>query len=157
MESDLPRPDRRPTWRVVDVQSLPFPKHLFRCPFELEHLGCVAAAGDVPDRYRRAFERFVSAMGPRMRECEYHQADWPLATEAALRAVKSGAAADGGVKLAAELAAVGEPPDSLTAWMAWSFFDEPIWVQGQDGPLGNGQHRVCAMKVAGVTRCPIRD
>jgi hypothetical protein len=36
-------------------------------------------------------------------------------------------------------------------WAAVRFFREPIWVDGKR--LGNGQHRVCAMKVSGVRRC----
>ena len=38
--------------------------------------------------------------------------------------------------------------------MLWSFFAEPIFCSGNS--LGNGQHRVCAMKLAKVPRCPYR-
>jgi hypothetical protein len=43
--------------------------------------------------------------------------------------------------------------DPETGWAFWSFFREPIFVSGDR--LGNGQHRVCALRLAGVERCPI--
>jgi hypothetical protein len=45
--------------------------------------------------------------------------------------------------------------DKCTAWAALSFFVEPIFIDGHR--LGTGQHRVCAMKMAGAARCPIED
>jgi hypothetical protein len=45
----------------------------------------------------------------------------------------------------------GENQDSGEA--LWSFFREPIFVSGD--VLGNGQHRICAMKLARVPRCLI--
>ena len=43
--------------------------------------------------------------------------------------------------------------DAATTWAVWSFIEEPILWNGGDC-LRNGQHRICAMKLAGVARCP---
>lgn len=82
-------------------------------------------------------------------ECPYHQADWHTAAAAAIKLAQAGDSS--GEALAAAIAT--QQLDSATAEALHSFFAEPIFVSG-DG-LGNGQHRVCAMKVARVPHCPI--
>jgi hypothetical protein len=55
-------------WRVVPVAALPFPHHLFRCPFEDRHRSAVAAVGAPPDDFatpdqrRRAFKLFLGSV-----------------------------------------------------------------------------------------------
>jgi hypothetical protein len=73
-----------------------------------------------------------------MDECEYQRSGWPTAAEAAVQAVESSNAPDN--KRAADvieiLVAREVPFDSVTAWMAWSFFEEPIWIPSGGGELG---------------------
>ena len=90
--------------------------------------------------------------GTRMGECYYHEPDWALATEVAIEAVKTRQDTD--VETAVALAEAREA-DEATAWAVYWLFAHPIFIDGRS--LGNGQHRVCAMKVAGISRCPIED
>jgi hypothetical protein len=91
-------------------------------------------------------------LGSRMHECEYHQPDWSLIAEIAVRAVESGASK------AARLGEARGRDEALAEWVYW-LFAHPIFVQyGEEGhSLGNGLHRVCAMKAAGIERCPIEE
>lgn len=143
-------------WRVVPVASLPFPFHLFRCPFVERHLRALKAVGGRPDDYAtpeqcsRAFRLFLTDVAAELTTCPYHQPDWNLATERAIDAVRRGPI-DAGSWVTAETQGL----DHETAWAAWNFFAEPIWINGDR--LGNGQHRVCAMKCAGVLEAPIEE
>ena len=139
-------------WEVVPVAGLPFPHHLFKCPLEEEHKRMLVNAGAAPGRHstaeerRRAFELFAAGFSDRIATCPYHQPDWCLAAELASAAVD---ATGQGWFDVVETAGL----DSEAEWAVWEFGTEPIWLDGDR--LGNGQHRVCAMKVAGALRCPI--
>lgn len=144
-------------WRVVPVVALPFPFHLFRCPFVERHLRALEAVGAqrddyaTPEQCSRAFRLFVTDVAEELTTCPYHQRDWNLAAERAIEAVRR-RQSEGGSRVTAET----EGLDHETAWAAWEFFAEPIWISGGDR-LGNGQHRVCAMKCAGVLEAPIEE
>ena len=98
-----------------------------------------------------AFESFA-ADDRKVKSCEYHRPDWTKAAEVACSLVERGLTGD---MHAFDLASKEAGLDECTRWAALSFLVEPIFV---DGPrLGNGQHRVCAMKMAGVERCPIEN
>lgn len=141
-------------WRVVPVSSLPFPFHLWKCPFEARHLRALEVAGAEPDDYAtpeqcsNAFRIFVADLGEAIATCPYHQPDWKVAAERAVEAVRRD---PGGSPAEPETRNLDEETD----WAAWEFFTEPIFVDG--GRLGNGQHRVCAMKCVGVRAAPIQD
>lgn len=141
-------------WRVVPVSTLPFPFHLFRCPFEKRHRRALEIAGADPDDYETpeqcssAFRIFMTELGAEVTTCPYHVPDWMLAAERAIEAVVRDPFAPGAGIQTHDL-------DEQTAWAAWEFFAEPIFVDG--ARLGNGQHRVCAMKCAGVPAAPIED
>jgi hypothetical protein len=84
--------------------------------------------------------------------CPYHRPDWNIAAEVAVTCWQE-ARGD-------YLSDVGEALSQVdlteeTRWAAESFFIEPIWINGPS--LGNGQHRVCAMKLAGVPRCLVEE
>ncbi|HEU5061740.1 MAG TPA: hypothetical protein VFT79_01150 [Solirubrobacterales bacterium] len=84
-----------------------------------------------------------------IRHCPYHRPDWNVAARLAIDwwrdRGREGRLEDFALETAdAKL-------DAPTQWAAGSFFVEPIWINGS--LLGNGQHRVCAMKRAGVPRC----
>ena len=56
-------------WRVVPVIALPFPFHLWKCPFEERHLRALETVGADPGDYATAaqcagaFEIFVADIG----------------------------------------------------------------------------------------------
>jgi hypothetical protein len=141
-----------PIWLIVQVATLPFPFHLFRCQFEQEHLHALRRAGADPDegpspeQCATAFELFLTDIGSAVSACPYHEPDWNLATERAVQAVRpDGSHAE--IKLAGL--------DEGTQRAAFDLFAEPIFLNGDR--LGNGQHRTCAMKSSGVSSVPIED
>lgn len=139
-------------WRIVPVDDLPPPSHLFRCPFEQRHLQALTLAGADPDDWEtpeqgaHAFELFVADLGAEIAECPYHLPDWRLAAERASNAVRE----DGSHS---EVDLLGL--DVVTQWAAYDLFAEPIFISGDR--LGNGQHRTCAMKCARAEVVPIQD
>lgn len=155
--------DDRTRWRVMPVEELPCPHHLFKCDLESEHraiLEAVCGGVDWPsaDERRRAFDLFAERFGDRIPACGYHEPDWHVAAAAAIKVAESGQA-DGGLFDYADVveeAAKSNGVDPATEWALWSFFEHPIFLDGPDD-LGNGQHRVCAMKIAGVFRCPVES
>lgn len=143
-----------PFWRVVPVSELPFPFHLFRCPFVERHVDALHAVRTNPEEYStpdqcaRAFRLFVDDVGTEIADCPYHLPDSHRAAQRALEAVRRD---PDGFDVSADTNGL----DDETEWAAWEFFAHPIFISGDR--LGNGQHRVCAMKCAGVREIPIED
>jgi hypothetical protein len=135
---------------VVPVSTLPFPFHLFRCPFEQRHLRALELVGadqddwETPEQCAGACELFVADLGTDMAACPYHLPDWKLAAQRAVEAVRLD-----GSHAEVNLQGLNEQ----TEWAAYDLFAEPIFLTGDR--LGNGQHRTCAMKCAGVAAVPI--
>jgi hypothetical protein len=137
---------------IADLASVPWPHGIFRCRYTAVF---DAVVGDIPaDRPESAqplVENVARSLSPeQLSRCDYHRPDWIRAAKVAIdcwRACESGRRSDVGAAL--DRVAMSED----TRWAAESFFVEPIWI---DGPLlGNGQHRVCAMKLAGVQSCVV--
>ena len=135
---------------VAEVSRLPWPHGLFRSSHKPRF---DKAAREHPDDSPAAEQRTVEAVARSLsdddlRRCDYHAPDWVLAAGVAIDCWRSSEDED--------LIGIGDaishagllPPTQLAAE---SFFIEPIWINGAS--LGNGQHRVCAMKLAGVKRC----
>lgn len=132
----------------VPVASLPWPWNPFKCTWQDRFEGLVGGRklGD-PER-TALFERMATALSPdEVGQCPYHVTDWRLAADLALslnrlgntpahRTIENGVRARGGGN--AEIEAV------------CSFWEEPMsWSEGAP-VVGNGQHRVCALKLAGA-------
>jgi hypothetical protein len=137
--------------RIVAVADLPWAHHPYKCAFADEFGATVP--GDVAFEDRPGyFAIFAGALSPeRLQTCRYHLANWQLAADAAIHVWEDDvpdvdAVVEG-------LLAAGESEHTVDAMC--SFFWEPIFINGT--LLGNGQHRVCAMKLAGVPRCLIED
>jgi hypothetical protein len=81
--------------------------------------------------------------------CAYHEPDWQRAADTAVALVERT-----GELTFQDLDEAGRSTDDKTRWAFYSLKFDPIIWHGGDG-LVNGQHRVCAMKLAGVSRCPI--
>jgi len=136
-------------WRVVDVASLPWPHDPFRRHWVERFRD--AAAEATTDAQRQEIVRDIAlGLTPvEVSACSYHDADWRTAAATAIAVVESGEAC----WKALDDAARETNLDDETTEAFLSFFIEPIFVNGTS--LGSGQHRVCAMKLANVPRCPI--
>lgn len=135
---------------VVDVAALPCTHNPGRCAYrdrllelELSYPSDAAAVAGA--------HWFVS-LNPADTTCQAHRADWAAAAQAAVAVLEAGTARERDALLDA-LAATNLP--SETARAAASFFTQPIaWVPGSATVI-NGQHRSCALKLAGVQRCVV--
>lgn len=136
---------------IADVSALPWPHGLFRCPnARLFEASIPEADRDHAEKCQAFIEEGVHSLSQaRVRHCSYHRPDWKVAARLAIDWWR-------------ERGSENQPDDFdlvlaeanlgiATRWAAESFFAEPIWINGP--LLGNGQHRVCAMKLAGVPRC----
>jgi len=137
--------------RIVEVADLPWAHNPYKCAFADDFKATAPADIDFDDS-REYFASFAAALPPeQVQTCRYHAANWHVAAEAAIRVWHDNAPdVDTEVE---RLLAAGESEDTVEAMC--SFYWEPIFVSG--ARLGNGQHRVCAMKLAGVPRCLIED
>jgi hypothetical protein len=136
-------------WSIVAVDTLPWGEHPFRCRWasRFERV----ASRDASDAERRAVVRDValSLTADELAACPYHDGNRHQAAEAAVALVETG---DTSIEAINTVIASRGLDDRTAEWFC-SFFSEPIFVVGDT--LGNGQHRVCAMKLAKVLRCPI--
>ena len=136
------REGAEPVWLIALVSDLPWADNPFRCRWKTQF----DAAGTSD------FGEFVRGLTPEeLAECPYHDGstDWVEAARVAVELVEAGGPdpVDGYVQ--------ADTHTVCTPWAIVSFFAEPIFIDGDQ--LGNGQHRVCAMKLAGVERCPIEE
>lgn len=136
---------------IADVSSLPWPHGLFRCPnARLFQASAPEPDADDDEKCQAFIEAGVRSLSKaQVRRCSYHSPDWKVAARLAIDwwrdRGREGRLEDFALALAdAKL-------DTATQWAAESFFVEPIWINGP--LLGNGQHRVCGMKLADVPRC----
>lgn len=139
--------------RVIAVNDLPWPHFLFRCRFSAVFEAAVPsdADDDVRAQYVEACARGIPPR--RLPRCEYHRPNWTWAAATAIACWETGDAEQALQDAAEAGRRMGESHD--TVWAMYSFFWDPILISGTR--LGNGQHRVCAMKLAGVPRCLIED
>lgn len=150
-EARAPNSGSGPAWRVVLVKELPWPEDLFRCRWVKEFREASKAAPTTVEQ-RGAIACYAHQLTTaQLKECPYHRPDWSLAAGTAVELVGRGRVSS---TTAAE-AADQRGFDVCTASALVAFFAEPIFVDA-DG-LGNGQHRVCAMKLAKVQYCPIES
>jgi hypothetical protein len=134
-------------WLIADVASMPWPRNLFNCEWR-------DRAGAVEDLDLGASQVAMRSMvlGLTARElvaCPYHRPDWRRAADAAVTLVEQT-----GQLVEEDLRRTARGMDGETAWALYSFVGQPIIWNGGD-ELSNGQHRVCAMKLAGASCCPI--
>lgn len=135
---------------IAEIVELPYPHNLGECLWGQRHRALVAEEGDDPDGHRRAYERLIAELGPdRVAQCSYHASDWKRATEIACKLLDEGTVRSG--EPGERATALGATRD--VAMAVYELFARPI--SHADGELCDGQHRTCAMRVAGAIRCPI--
>jgi hypothetical protein len=135
--------------REVPLSALPWP-HNQQCPL---------ARFVITDGWGRAERQaahaaaFLSKEGREvMASCEYHRADWPLI----VRMVREALANPSDVK--DNQCKLRDHPDyrqlsEIDRRFLHSMIEPPIkWSDGSAG-LTNGQHRLCALRAAGVMQC----
>ena len=137
-------------FRSVPLTALPWPHLQSDCP-----LGDLAEQhrDRVPDTHGAHAAAFLSRSGRQIQaSCDYHQADWPrlvrILEEALAAATKD------------ERPLVNTHPEftqlapTEQKWLEALVYD-PIRYSDGSHALINGQHRLCAMRAAGVTHCPV--
>jgi hypothetical protein len=136
-------------WRIADVDLLPWPHCPFKCRWYERFR--ILAPEETPIRECQAVARDLarSLSSAEIRQCGYHRFDWQRIANAAVALAESG---DTSAEAISKAVASHELDDD-DAMELWMLFGHPIFLAGAS--LGNGQHRVCAMKLAGVQRCPI--
>lgn len=156
MTSNLDEDDDAPRWSIVPARALPYPFNLSRCRFADRHATALEAVGSTPDecptaaQCSSAFDAFIEELADLINACPFHQPDWRLAAERAIDATHKPDSGD-----LSQIAVDTSELDDKTSWAAWSFFSEPIWIDGDR--IGNGQHRLCAMKCTDVSKLPIES
>lgn len=137
-------------FRSVPLSALPWPHHQADCPLgELaEHY-----RDRVPDTHGAHAAAFLSRPGRTIRAtCPYHQPDWPRL----VRILDETAAAATDER--PQVAAHPEYEQLSAAEQAWLDFlvHDPIKYDDGSTALTNGQHRLCALRAAGITHCPVK-
>lgn len=143
-----------PALYIADLVSLPWPHGLFRCAHKRLFDDAMPDAARCHPEDCQSYVEAVARRLPevQVRRCPYHRPDWKRAAEVAIGCwQESGCDEQSDLGKAFSRANLSEE----TRWAAESFFIEPIWINGP--LLGNGQHRVCGMKLAGVTRCLVEE
>lgn len=139
---------------MVPLASMPFAHSPFRCAHKArftEVRGAAQESGDETVAGRLFFEQLDPAA---FEECPYHRGDWRRIAEAAGLIVDglAGGAPLQDVLRSLRARLVLSEDDAL--WL-WSLFDDPIcWRPGEDEVV-NGQHRLCALRAAGVPCAPV--
>jgi hypothetical protein len=137
-------------FRVVPLSALPWPHFQSRCP-----LGKVAKRKRrvVPDVQAAHAAAFLSEDGRRvMASCDYHKYDWARLVRI-LRETFDQADGNGlDPRTHPEYGQLSRDEQRELVRLV----DAPIaWSDG-DKELTNGQHRLCALRAAGIEACPVR-
>lgn len=148
--------------RMVALSQLPWPHHLHRCA-HVDRFRAVEASyprisgrdrkrlGIEVDANRAANAEFFSGLSAAdFAVCEFHAPDW-----AAIIDVVEEHADAMPVHAAVEAASEDLRLTEQQRFWARSLGGDPIcWSDGADG-LVNGQHRLCALRAAGVAAAPV--
>lgn len=136
-------------FRSMPLSALPWPHGQFDCP-----LGDLAEQhrDRVPDVHGAHAAAALSAPGQDIRAaCEYHQADWPRLVRMLEETL---ADAEDDLLLVETHPEFDQLSPEDQEWVKALVVDPIKYDDGSD-MLTNGQHRLCAMRFAGVVRCPV--
>lgn len=135
--------------RTVPLSALPWPHSQSSC---LMYRIVDAHRHTVPDEQAAHAAAFLSPEGQQvMASCQYHQTDWPRLARILQESLDQ---TDDTPKLAEhpEYHRLShEEKEGLH-----SLAEVPIDWSDRDQRLTNGQHRLCALRAAGVLQCPVR-
>lgn len=141
---------------TVRVSEIPMPHLLFKCLYAQRSLELVERYKDSyegdPGRAGREFlARLTDEEASR---CSYHRADWRTVAAlsvAVLARLQEGQARDKAIATLARRFSLSAEDQSALRWLFW----DPIHWGFEAEELANGQHRVCALKRAGVEYCVV--
>ncbi|WP_326763410.1 hypothetical protein OG978_01265 [Streptomyces sp. NBC_01591] len=137
--------------RPVAASHLPWPHGLFKCPLG-ERAKSLAATYPKGHSKTAHAELFTQLDGQDFAACPYHQADdWKAIAEAVLAFARAERDSDEQDRLyrAAHLS------DRDRAWFRSLIGGGHIWWDTGQKNLTNGQHRLCALRAAGVEVIPV--
>ncbi|WP_328843019.1 hypothetical protein [Streptomyces sp. NBC_00258] len=139
--------------RAVPTAELPWPHGLFKCEYAErgKRIARTYPGGHREDQTAHA-ELFANLTEKEFAACPYHQGDWRAIAEAALAFAEVDE--DEEPERASELHAMEHLSPRDREW-AQAMVGDHIWWDEGDTSLTNGQHRLCAMRAAGVTRVPV--
>ena len=149
----VPEPEPEPVFEVVAVADLAVPRP-FREPGCMPSRRPAPAAGAL--RWRRRAPAATRAPGPAVDGscCWYHGGDWRLVCALAVELVAEGKRDGVPAAQLAQLADARARELGLTRWQhqaLLSLVSVPVAVSATAAGYTNGQHRVQAMRDAGVT------
>jgi hypothetical protein len=135
---------------TVKVADVPPPHHLFKCPHE-ERLGQLSdLEGEV---HRQAWGVFAASLtSDDLRRCGYHDADWrkiAALSIVVLARIQDGQRCHAALRRIRRRYELSEEDGRAL----WSLFTDPIIWSFDSPELANGQHRVCALKLAWADLC----
>lgn len=140
--------------RPVAATELPWPHSLFKCPYAERAKALARTYPDTPGVAQVAHaELFLQLHPEEFAACPYHQADdWEAIAQAVLAHAEAEQAGED--DRAEELYAMEHLSERDRKWARQMVADHLWWDEGQTR-ITNGQHRVCAMRAAGVTSLPV--
>ncbi|MFG2681283.1 hypothetical protein [Streptomyces sp. NPDC048392] len=139
--------------RPVPAAALPWPHGLFMCEYAErgKRLARTYPGGRREAQTAHA-ELFAGLTEEEFAACPYHQGDWKAIAEAALAFAEVNE--DEESDRAGELYDMEHLSPHDREW-AQAMVGDHIWWDEGDTSLTNGQHRLCAMRAAGVARVPV--
>jgi hypothetical protein len=134
--------------RIVPLAALPWPHNQARCP--LADL-VEQEVGAHPDSKAAHAAAFTSDAGARAQQtCPYHRPDWPKLVRILEESIDL-ASDDPHVEQHPDY---GDLSDEEREWL-YTLIVEPLIWDDNDSHLTNGQHRLCALRGAGIERAPV--
>lgn len=140
--------ERRYTYRVVSVESLPAPADLFRCRYADEF--SQAKAAHPQDSGAAAQQFYENLTVERAAICRYHAMDWVTIANAAVEIVERLGACPDKDEIAEALRSSELP--AAEQWMLESLFGSDAIALTSEGRYFNGQHRGCGLRLSGADR-----
>jgi len=136
--------------QIVPVAELPWAWNPFKCAHRAKF--CAALPADLEaDQRPPYFAAMVQGLTqPELEACPYHNCDWALAAAMTVWCFQYRVDPHG-EQVSKRVAEQGGGWPELKAIS--SLFLRPIVWSPQSPTVSDGQHRVCALKVAGAERC----
>jgi len=138
--------------RPVSTALLPWPHHLFKCAYAGRARQLIRAYTVEGEQAAHA-ELFTQLHPDGFAACPYHQGDWPAIS--ALVLAFHQAQADGDKARAARARAAMSALSPRDEKWATEWLKDHLWWDSDDEQLTNGQHRLCALRAAGVPVVPV--
>jgi hypothetical protein len=137
-------------FRVVPLSALPWPHFQSECPL---HEIAKREERVMPDEQAAHAAAFLSDGGQRaMASCEYHQHDWPRLVRILRETLDQADVDDLDPKKHPEYGQLSRNEQECLR----ALVDDPIEWSDRSKTLTNGQHRLCALRAAGIEACPVR-